>query len=133
MRNKYITKSGIPTEHLEQVRLVNWLNQKEILYCAIPNGARTSMAQAKKLKAEGLKAGAPDLLIFTSPKKLGVQLEGAVWKAYHSVAVEMKKQSGGTQSKVQKEWQFNLEECGWIYLLCKGYEDAKKKLTNLGY
>jgi hypothetical protein len=56
-------------EHQQQKALIEWarLNEKreprlKLLY-AIPNGRKRSKAEAGKLKAEGVKAGVPDLCL----------------------------------------------------------------------
>jgi hypothetical protein len=51
-------------EHVAQVGLIkalNYLIRPEIVRFAIPNGGRRHIGVAKKMKAEGLLAGMPDL------------------------------------------------------------------------
>lgn len=52
-------------EHLLQVDCVNWFhtNYPDIVIFAIPNGGQRHITVAKKLKAEGVLAGVPDLFI----------------------------------------------------------------------
>ena len=64
-------------EHQEQVALFNWAKFFEnkckdlgMMY-AIPNGGKRHIAVARKLKAEGVKAGVPDIF-------LAVPVEGFV-------------------------------------------------------
>jgi len=62
-------------------------------------------------------SGAADL---TGMLAQGVRLE-----------VEVKKRFGGTQSKVQKEWQRYIEENNGVYLLVHSGEDFKEQLTKV--
>jgi hypothetical protein len=106
----------VPTEHFEQRELVMWFRQTYpgVRILAIPNGGQRSMATAARLKAEGVCAGVPDLFI-------------PAWKLW----VEMKRQKGGSVSAEQKDWIAYLESVGYTTLVCKGAEDAKKKIENL--
>ena len=52
-----------PSEHLEQVTLVNELRKKYPLTHAISNGGYRTKTTAKRLKEEGVLAGVPDLFI----------------------------------------------------------------------
>jgi hypothetical protein len=72
------------------------------------------MSTAARLKAEGVCAGVLDLFI-------------PAWKLW----VEMKRQKGGSVSAEQKDWISYLESVGYTTLVCKGAEDAKKKIENL--
>lgn len=111
-------------EHAEQVEVVRWLRACGVLFCAVPNGARTSISVAKRLKAEGLEAGAPDLLIFTPPPK---------FPSVSGVAIEMKAQKGGRLSDEQAEWLASLSAHGWLAKCCRGAVDALTWLAELGY
>ena len=73
-------------EHIEQVNFVNWFeyNYPTIKIIAVPNGGKRAISVAKKLKAEGVKRGVPDLFI----------PELKLW-------IEMKKVKGGS---VKNEW-----------------------------
>ncbi len=54
-------------EHLAQVQVIRWVKILEDqypvlkLFHAIPNGGRRSITTARDLKAEGVRAGMPDL------------------------------------------------------------------------
>ena len=104
-------KTKTATEHQEQVALFQ-MGVHPLLY-AIPNGARTSINVAKKLKAEGLKKGVPDLCLPVA--RLG----------YHSLYIEMKrlKPRGSTQPH-QKAWLKALAREGHMVYICWGAEAA---------
>ena len=79
---------------------------------AIPNGSQRSRTTGAKLKAEGVVAGVPDLLV-------------PAW----SLWIEMKRADGGTTSAVQKDWHRYLESIGHTVLICAGFLQAKNDLT----
>ena len=62
-----IRKDLIPSEEHEQRALALWLDWHKILWCHVPNGGERSKAVAGKLKAAGVKAGVPDVLVFETP------------------------------------------------------------------
>lgn len=114
-----VLKQQVPLEHEEQAALVQWAvaatgkhPELKLLY-AVPNGARTSMSVAKRLKAEGLKSGVPDLVL---PVARG---------GHHGLYLEMKRRKGGTLSDEQKEWIERLAQEGYGVFVCKGWEQAR--------
>lgn len=102
-----------PSEHEEQVGFVVWFRARfpAVLIFSIPNGGKRSIATAKKLKAEGLLAGVPDLFV---PE----------WRLW----VEMKRVKGGTLSQEQKEMLAYLEAVGYKVIIAKGAREASKKI-----
>ena len=108
-------------EHDEQAIVVRYLRAAGVCFCAVPNGARTSMAVARRLKAEGLERGAPDLLIFDAPE------------GYRGVAIEMKRTDGSKPSPEQLDWQERLTARGWLTLICYGAAEALSELSRRGF
>lgn len=106
------------TEHAEQVALMRWADLESRKYpeleliMAVPNGARTSMSVAVRLKAEGLRAGFPDI---TLPVARG---------NYHGMMIEMKRLRGGTVSDAQKWWIDGLRNQGYYAIVCRGWKEA---------
>jgi hypothetical protein len=105
------------SEHSEQASLVSWANTLEsdlpglaLLY-AIPNGGRRDIRTAIKLKAEGVKAGVPDLCL---PVARG---------GYHGAYIEMKFGKNQT-SPEQKKWIADLRTEGHFVTVCWGWQDA---------
>ena len=80
------------------------------------------------MRAEGIKAGAPDLIIFDRPPSKREAKE-----ACPGVAIELKRIKGGRVSDEQRQWLDNLSARGWITAVCKGFEEAVKLLEELGY
>jgi hypothetical protein len=111
-----------PFEHDEQVALMQWAwhNRQKYpllrLLFAIPNGSHRHPAVAKKLAAEGVRAGVPDLC-------LSVARNG-----FHGLYIEMKRK-GEYPSPVQKAWMSELTEQGYAVHLCYGFEQARDVLT----
>lgn len=84
------------------------------LLIAIPNGGFRNQITAAIMKAEGVVAGAADLVLFVPKLSDGC---GAL-------CIEMKTPKG-TQSELQKEWQLAVEAQGYKYVLCRSvYEFA---------
>ena len=50
-------------EHQIQKAICHYLDVRNVMYFAIPNGGKRNLITAKKLKAEGVKAGVPDICI----------------------------------------------------------------------
>lgn len=77
---------------------------------AVPNGYRTTATQARIAKAEGLTAGAADLILFVPGGK------------YHALAIEMKTATGRQQPS-QKRWQEAVERFGYKYVVVRSLDD----------
>ena len=77
------------------------------------DGKRFSV-EAKKMQAQGVKKGIPDVFIFRPVK-------GAP-----GVVVELKRKKGGVVSDDQKKWLKTLAGFGWICYVAKGADEAIK-------
>jgi len=86
----------------------------DALYCASAGGMRTSYLQAIKMKRTGYVKGFPDLFIYEPRGE------------FHGLAIEMKKEKGGTASPEQKSWQEQLRNRNYASYICKGNEEAIK-------
>lgn len=104
------------TEHVEQREFVSWFRKTfpAVRILAIPNGSQRSRTTGARLKAEGVVAGVPDLLI-------------PAWNLW----VEMKRADGGAVSAVQKDWHRYLESIDHTVLVCAGFAQAKEKVEEL--
>lgn len=111
-------------EHNEQVMLMQWWAlscrqwdiPEECLF-AIPNGARTNIGAAVKLKAEGVRSGVPDLFL-AYPKG-----------DKHGLFIEMKKVKGGKVSENQKKVIAMLNKNGYYAVVANGFEWARKAIV----
>lgn len=106
----------IPTEHQEQVAVVQWmrLQYPQHRIFAIPNGGTRNKAEAQNLKRSGVMSGVPDL--FIPSLKL--------W-------IEMKRRKGGAVSAEQKDWIEYLRGCGYRAEVCRGFDEAKKLIKEI--
>lgn len=104
-----------PSEHAEQVGLINWFRGRfpSVLIFAIPNGEKRSISVAKRLKAEGVVRGIPDLYV----------PEWNLW-------IEMKRVSGGRLSPDQKNIIQTLESAGHTVIVGKGAQDASAQILS---
>ena len=106
----------VPTEHIEQVVVVNWMRTKHPKHWifAIPNGEKRHMSVAKRLKAEGVTSGVPDLFIPSL----------RLW-------IEMKRIKGSKTTQEQKDWIKYLNDCGYSAFICNGAEAAKAVISDI--
>lgn len=113
LKIKSTTKKYIPTEHAEQVGFVQWWRSQfpSLIIFSIPNGGRRAMSVAKKLKAEGLTPGVPDL--YCPRLKL--------W-------IEMKRTKGGSLSEEQDKMIAYLRRIGDHVIVGLGATDASRKV-----
>lgn len=110
------------TEHDHQVAVIDWANlmaqgkypMLKWLY-AVPNGGARHIVTARRLKAEGVKPGVPDLC-----------LPYPTWRVkYHGLYIEMKsKDTKGSLSKDQKEWIEYLTSVGYKVVTAWTAEEA---------
>lgn len=99
-------KAARRSEHQEQVELVARVRHFHpgTLVFAIPNGGARLKQEAVRLKAEGVLAGVPDLLV---PEPRG---------PYHGLFVEMKR-VGGKATSDQRRLMRELRERNYCVLL----------------
>jgi len=106
------TKSDPPSEHSIQVDTVNELSLRlrpEVLMFAVPNGALRHPNVAKKLKAEGVRPGWPDL--------------GFAYEEGKTAWIEMKTDQGHL-STPQEGIRYRLEAMGHLYGVARTVEQA---------
>jgi len=108
-------------EHDEQVALMTWCKLHERKYpelnllFAIPNGSARHISVAKKLKAEGVKSGVPDLCLPIARGK------------YHGAFIEMKCLPN-KPSKNQAVWIDSLREQGYLSIVAYNWDTARQAL-----
>ena len=105
------------SEHDEQVAVFQWADMNVgrwpcLAYMfAIPNGGMRATRTAVRLKAEGVKAGVPDIFL---PWPVG---------SWCGLWVEMKHGSNSTTAQ-QRNWLSWLKLSGYHSAVCWGAEDA---------
>jgi adenylate cyclase class IV len=116
-----IRKRAAHEESDDQIKLVAWCRtfypeQADFLF-AVPNGGFRRMTEAIRLKAEGVRAGFPDIG-FVRP-----------CGPYHGAFIELKKMQGGRVSKEQADWHVRLTREGYFVKVCNGLAAAQAALT----
>lgn len=101
------------SESDEQIAFLRWWSDgfPQVRIFHIPNGGHRSIRVGKKLKAEGVKPGVPDLYV-------------PAWRLW----IEMKRTSGGRLSAEQKDWIDYLTAHGDSVIVGKGAKDASKQV-----
>ncbi len=104
----------VPTEHTEQAKLVGRIRSfyRDVIVFAVPNGGLRNKAEAVRLKAEGVLAGVPDLVV-AEPRG-----------RYHGLYVEMKRRKGGRVSDDQLKIHRRLRRKGYKVLVGWGVDDV---------
>ena len=116
-------RARVPTEHDEQVALFREMHLRGCTdprwrqAFAIPNGGLRSKRTAARLKAEGVKAGVPDIFL---PVSVGI---------WSGLFVEMKRTKGGRLSDEQREFINNLDP-HFIVVVAHGAQDAIEKIQD---
>lgn len=82
----------------------------------IPNGGSRNKAEAARLKAQGVRAGVPDICL---PAARG---------CYHGLYIELKRRNGGRVSEAQREWIEYLENAGYCARVCHGWDEARETI-----
>jgi|OM-RGC.v1.022194113 VRR-NUC domain. len=105
-----------PKEHQIQRLLARYLDSHPATsgrWLHVPN-ERASRKQRRFLAGQGVKPGAPDVLIFARP---GLVLA-------RGVAIELKRRRGGRLSAAQSQWLTALRGEGWRAECCRGLRAA---------
>lgn len=111
------------TEHEHQVALFQWASYQSRRYpelnllFAIPNGGARDKITGKRLKAEGVKAGVPDMLA-AFPRG-----------PYHGFFIELKSPDG-RPSDNQNDWILKLREQGYKAEIIYGWQTARDALID---
>lgn len=110
------------TEHAHQVAVFAWAALNFLKYpelrmmFAIPNGGLRNKITAANLKAEGVRAHVPDILL---PAARG---------PWHGLFIEMKK-DGGRVDPGQATYLMSLRDLGYGACVCVGWQEAVATLT----
>ena len=118
------TLENVPTESVEQQCLFRWaayavgrLPELAMVF-HIPNGGTRTKSEAGRFRAEGVKAGVPDIF-------LPVPKDGK-----HGLYIELKRSRGGTVSKEQEAWIRALSAQEYVCAVCHGHREAIKVITD---
>lgn len=111
------------SEATEQATLIQWCNLNKCVYPElglifhVPNGGQRNKTEARRLKAEGVKAGVPDLFLPVARGK------------FHGLFIEMKYGNNKATPK-QREWIIELNNQGYYAVVCNGFDEAKTTIES---
>lgn len=121
---EYKDASPVPTESQEQQRLFQWAKMQsgkypelELMY-HIPNEGKRSRITGRRMVAEGMKKGVPDIC-------LPVARGGS-----HGLYIELKRTKDWKITQEQENWMRDLMGQGYEVALCIGWEKAADVILN---
>lgn len=110
------------TEHDLQTACVRWfrLQYREFanLLIAIPNGGQRDVRVARKLKAEGVVAGVPDLFLAIARGQS------------HGMWIEMKNGKAGRVSEHQHYMLYALARQGYKGIVCRTFDEFREAVNS---
>ena len=112
------SKNLVPSELSEHLALASWLRAKvpDAWWFHPPNGEKRSSSTAAKLRAMGVSAGVPDIVML-EPKR---------------IVIELKRLGVSKPSKEQAAWLEVFERNGFIVGTCSGWRAAVEFLQRHG-
>lgn len=133
------TKVPLPTEHAEQCAVIDWWR----LYCvtrklpepllfSIPNGTLTNIAGHMRMKKEGFRKGAPDLMlavskrgpkVFIGQTGLGPDGKWIYEQMFDGLFIEMKRK-GEKARPEQIAFADMLRRQGYSVVIAQGADEA---------
>lgn len=129
-------KPRIQAEKMEMRVLSAWLDLRPgLLWCHVPNESQASVQYRTQISRLGLKAGVPDVLIFTpAPKhRVIIGMDGEV-NAFQSAGTALELKAGNNRATDQQRyWLAELEKCGWAVNCLSGATACIEWLKSLGY
>jgi hypothetical protein len=114
--------NGAPLEHDEQVALFAWADAMQAqhpelaMLFAIPNGGKRHIATARRLKAEGLQSGVPDMMLAVARGR------------FHGLFIELKRCRKAKVQREQHEWIDALRYYGYQAMICHGCAEAQQAI-----
>lgn len=109
-----------PSEYKIQVALLDYLaiaGRRDLHWFAIPNQSNRHIRNATKMKAEGMRAGSPDLCFLLPEGRVG-------W-------LEMKTRTGSL-SPAQKQFRDRALSLGHFWAMARSVDEALPHLTTWG-
>jgi len=119
-----VTAKNAETEHQIQTAVIQWwamtchfFGLSEKILFAIPNGGARHVLTGKKLKAEGVRSGVPDMMLAAPNDR------------YNGLFIELKKPKGRA-TKAQLEYIQLLREQGYYTAITYGFEDTINMISS---
>ncbi|WP_163371058.1 VRR-NUC domain-containing protein [Endozoicomonas acroporae] len=117
-------KPSVDREGAQQTLFFYWLrfSHPEIYQHTfhVPNGGRRDGRTGAKLKREGVKAGVPDIV---------VAYPQGHWSALF-IEFKAARPHSASVSVEQKAWLERLSKAGYLAVVCRGVEEAKKAIED---
>jgi len=112
------------SEHRLQVAVAKLLDASGLLWTAIPNGGKRSAVTGAILKAEGVKAGFPDLFIAEPFEEWDDKFLLSInyWK--HGLFIELKNGKAGRVSPAQQAWIDALNVRRYRAVVCRDMDEV---------
>lgn len=107
----------------EQKKIAKWLDSRLVSWFHVPNEAKRGPALAASLKAQGLKAGIPDIIVIQPPPK---------YPKFCGVVMELKIKPN-VPTPAQHEWLSLFFGYGWYVSLVFSADEAIRLFDDLGY
>jgi hypothetical protein len=104
-----------------QKSVARLLDYSGLLWCHVPNGGQRNAIVGAKLKAQGVKRGVPDVLIFNEFRQEGTTFSGTALE----LKVEKRK-----PTPEQLQWHDKLREQGWFVRVCNNLGEAIRTLKD---
>ena len=106
----------VQREHNLQTACVRWARYQfpKLTIFAIPNGAWCGYKQGRKLVAEGMLKGVPDIFVALARK------------GYHGLFIEMKAGKKGVVRDEQSEMLIKLQSEGYQCAVCRTFEQFQQ-------
>ena len=133
-RNIWEDADGNASENGEGRAFAEWLRANKVCFVHIPNeGHGSAPWRAAVLKCMGLEKDAPDYLIFTRPKRCCHSMaHTGCCIDRRGIAIELKKQKGGTVGEGQLAFLERLRAEGWDTYVARGAANAIMFLQDRG-
>lgn len=113
------TRAAGTTESDEQKLLFEWIEWAKVKYPELAlcyhvvNEGRRSYATGRRMVAEGLRKGVPDICLPVPNMR------------YTALYIELKRKKGGRLSDEQRGWIDALNRVGNLAVVCHGFEEAR--------
>jgi hypothetical protein len=115
------------SEEALQRAVAQLLDRLGLLWCHVPNESKRSKAQGGRLKAQGMKRGVPDVLIFEEWQRGAecdvVSCQCLGLRSGNNVAIELKV-PGKYPTQDQKAWLASLTERDFLTAVCRDMDEV---------
>jgi hypothetical protein len=123
------TKARKGGEDSLQREVARLLDHSGFAWCHVPNGGQRSAIAGAKLKAQGVKRGVPDILIFDPEDLRSVNKRNGFGDRKVGLAIELK--VSGKPTPQQFQWHDDLRSRGWRVEVCYSIDEVIKVLESM--